>query len=511
MAELGDTSNPKELVPGDPEALRGTARSLSTYGDTLKQAGNGLKKIDDGGWTGPAGDAFRNAFDGEPARWITCGDSFLSARDALNTYADTLDWAQDEAAAAISLWEQGEQATGQAREQHEQAEGRAQRAAADAGEPAPSPKPFDDPGAALREEARQKLNSARGAVTTDGNTAAGVVDQAQQAAPEEPGWLEDVVDSVGDALGDTLREVGEFVGDVLREVGDVVDDVLDAVGDAVDEVLDATGDVVDEVLDGVGDVVGGVLDGVGGLTGISAISDAGDAVDDALDDAGDAVDGALDDAGDAVDGALDDAGDAVDEAMDDAGDAVEEGTDDAGDTVDPDEDDDGHDEGDDGEGDRDGDDSDGNDGDVPDTDDSDDERRQTGTEWDNAEGDTDALPDPETIYTTPERQDHILDGDPNDQESGGHRHGEGRPNKTEFPADWSDDDVIDNVEDVAANPDQPPRQLPDGKWEVQGERDGVNVRVIVRSDGSIETAHPTHGEGVVKNDSQGNPHPKPYR
>ncbi len=194
--------------------------------------------------------------------------------------------------------------------------------------------------------------------------------------------------------------------------------------------------------------------------------------------------------------------------MDDTGDAVEEGTDDAGDTVNPDEDDDGHDEGDDGEGDRDGDDTDGNDGDVPDTDD---ERRQTGTEWDNADGDTEALPDPETIYTTPERQEHILDGDPNDQESGGHRHGEGRPNKTEFPERWDDDDVIENVEDVAANPDQPPRQLPDGKWEVQGERDGVNIRVIVRPDGSIETAHPTHGEGVVKNDRQGNPHPKPYR
>ncbi len=103
MAELGDTSDPKELVPGDPEALRGTARSLSTYGDTLTQAGNGLKKIDDGGWTGPAGDAFRSAFDGEPARWITCGESFLSARDALNTYADTLGWAQNEAAAAISF------------------------------------------------------------------------------------------------------------------------------------------------------------------------------------------------------------------------------------------------------------------------------------------------------------------------------------------------------------------------------------------------------------------------
>lgn len=132
---------------------------------------------------------------------------------------------------------------------------------------------------------------------------------------------------------------------------------------------------------------------------------------------------------------------------------------------------------------------------------------RTGTEWDNVDGGN--TPDPDTIYTSPEREDHILDGDPNDPESGGHRYGTGRPNKTEFPERWRDaDSEMEHIEDVARNPDRPPRELPDGNWEVFGNRDGVNLRVIVSPNGSILTAHPISGDGVVKNDRNGNPHPK---
>lgn len=512
VAELGETTDPKALVPGDPEALRGTGRSLGEYGDLLAQVGDGLKDIDDGGWTGEAADAFRNAFDGEPARWITSGDCFLDAKTAVNNYANTLGWAQDEASAAIDLWERGEQATATARTEHQQAQQRAEQQAEAAGEPAPTEQPFDDPGESLREQARQKLGRARDQVGSDGDNAAREVDRSQQPAPEEPGFLESAVDGVTDAIGDGLRAVGEGIASGVRAVGEGIDNVLEGIGDGVDAALDGIGAAVDGTLDVVGDAVGGTMEGIGDLTGITAISDAGKSVDGALDDAGDTVHGALDDAGDAANKGLNIAGDAVAGATDDAGDEVEDTADDAGDTVDPDEDDDGTDEDD--SNDEDGDDTDGEDpnDDDPDQHDGADEdhpNRQTGTEWDNAEGNSDQLPDPETVYTTPERQEHILDGDPNDEESGGHRHGTGRPNKTEFPERWDDDEVVDNVEDVARNPDSPPRQLPDDKWEVRGERDGVEIRVIVREDGSIETAHPVGGDGVVKNDSQGRPHPKP--
>jgi hypothetical protein len=495
MAELGETTDPKALVPGDATALQATAHSLDRFGTTLSRVGSGLRAIDDGGWSGQAADAFRNKFDGEPTRWTTCGDSFVSARDALVNYARTLSWAQGEAAAAIDLWERGEQATNQAKAAHQQQEQQAASAAAAAGEPAPAATPFSDPGEALRQQARDQLGRARGQVVGDGNNAAGIVARAQESAPEEPSWLEETVDDIGDAFGDAVRDVGEAIADGVRAVGEGVDNLLDGVGDVVEGVLDVTGDVVDGVLDVTGDVVGGTLRGVGDLTGITAISDAGDTVDGALDDAGDTVDGALDDAGDEVDGATDDAGDEVGDATDDAGDEVEDVADDVGDAVDPDEE----------TGDEDAD-GDGEDGDADDQgeDDEDDEpETDRNGHWAEANGEP---PNPDDISASDARA-HILYGDANGQD-GGHRHDSGVPDKTTFPEDWDDDKIIDEVEDVAKNPDNPPvYDEKRGTWTVTGTRDGVDIRVIVKPDGTIITGHPTGGEGVHRNDENGDPQP----
>ncbi|MGH3621910.1 MAG: putative T7SS-secreted protein [Sciscionella sp.] len=69
MAELGETNDPAELVPGDPCALHDTAYSMTGYGDTLYEAGAGLRCIDTTeGWSGKAADAFRDVFDGQPGR-----------------------------------------------------------------------------------------------------------------------------------------------------------------------------------------------------------------------------------------------------------------------------------------------------------------------------------------------------------------------------------------------------------------------------------------------------------
>jgi hypothetical protein len=495
MAELGETTDPKALVPGDPAALQTTARSLDTFGTSLNRVGGGLRAIDDGGWTGQAADAFRNAFDGEPARWTTCGECFVSARDALDNYSRTLSWAQGEAAAAIDLWERGEQATNQAKAAHQQQEQQAAQAAAAAGEPTPAATPFSDPGESLRQQARDQLDRARGQVTSEGNNAAGILARAQESAPEEPNWLEETIDDIGDAFGNAVRDVGEAVADGIRAVGDGIDTVLDGVGDVVEGALDTAGDVVDGALDTAGDVAGGVLRGVGDLTGINAISDAGDSVDGALDDAGDSVDGALDDAGDAVDGAADDAGDEVSDAADDAGDEVEDTADDAGDTVDPDDET--------GEEDSDGDGEDG-DADDQDEDDADDEpETDRNGHWENSTGET---PNPNDVSASDARA-HILYGDA-DGEGGGHRHDSGVPNKTTFPPDWDDDQIIDQVEDVAKNPDNPPVYDEEREaWTVTGTRDGVDIEVIVQPDGTIRTGYPTGGEGVHRNNDDGDPEP----
>jgi hypothetical protein len=45
-AELGDTQDPTALVPGSPAAIHQTAQNLTTYGDALHDAGQGLGSID---------------------------------------------------------------------------------------------------------------------------------------------------------------------------------------------------------------------------------------------------------------------------------------------------------------------------------------------------------------------------------------------------------------------------------------------------------------------------------
>jgi hypothetical protein len=106
-------------------------------------------------------------------------------------------------------------------------------------------------------------------------------------------------------------------------------------------------------------------------------------------------------------------------------------------------------------------------------------------------------PEVEGIHLADDRRSHIMDGEPGGR--GGHRHGTGIPRKTEFPADWDDDTTVGHIVDVARRPDSVEMQ-DNGRWIVRGERDGVEMDVIVEPDGRIVTAYPLPGgRGVVEN------------
>lgn len=119
------------------------------------------------------------------------------------------------------------------------------------------------------------------------------------------------------------------------------------------------------------------------------------------------------------------------------------------------------------------------------------------TGWDSV-GESPERPDSAAIHLPSDRREHILDGDAS---GGGHRAETGRPGKSEFPPEWSDDKIEEVVEDVARHPDDEPYHQPNGRWLVSGTRDGVDVKVVVHPDGRIWTAYPTAGPGVVKNPS----------
>jgi hypothetical protein len=117
--------------------------------------------------------------------------------------------------------------------------------------------------------------------------------------------------------------------------------------------------------------------------------------------------------------------------------------------------------------------------------------------------DAEARPKAEDINVTPERTTHILDGEPGG--GGGHRHGTGKPGKTEFPASWNDERVIANVLDVARRPDKPPTSQDwNDTWLCTGTRDAVNVWAVVERSGDILTGWPEEGgPGVVRNPRRG--------
>jgi len=111
-------------------------------------------------------------------------------------------------------------------------------------------------------------------------------------------------------------------------------------------------------------------------------------------------------------------------------------------------------------------------------------------------------PPPDQIQVSPERRVHILDGD---SIGGGHRHGVGKPGKTEFPAAWTDEKIIASVLDVARRPDKPPtRQDWNNTWLCTGTRDSVDVSAVVEQSGNILTGWPEEGgPGVVRNPMKG--------
>ncbi|MFL6118310.1 putative T7SS-secreted protein [Actinophytocola sp.] len=243
--ELGETSDPKELVPGDADSVTSTLNAMRAYGDALHEAGEGLQKIDTTeGWTGAAGDAFRKVFDGQPGKWLEAGDCFHNGATALETYTSTLTWAQGQAAEAIRQWNDGETATNQARTKHQQDEQEAGHSL-----------PFDDSvGEGKRAAARDILDKARGQLKSAGDTANKAVGAARDKAPEKPGFWSKVWDGVKDIASD--------VGATLENVGGAVVNTVASVGNAI---INHPGDVAAAALGALTVAAGAGGEGLGGL------------------------------------------------------------------------------------------------------------------------------------------------------------------------------------------------------------------------------------------------------
>jgi hypothetical protein len=152
-AELGQTSDPRGLIPGEPDAIAADLRALAAAMTAIEGTGDGLRRVDHpNGWKGQASDAFGEAFGAEPPKWARAVEDLDGGGTALADYADVLGWAQGRAQLAIEVFAQGEAAS------------KAAAARYDALTALPGGAllgPFVDPGGTLRREARAILANAR--------------------------------------------------------------------------------------------------------------------------------------------------------------------------------------------------------------------------------------------------------------------------------------------------------------------------------------------------------------
>jgi hypothetical protein len=91
---------------------------------------------------------------------------------------------------------------------------------------------------------------------------------------------------------------------------------------------------------------------------------------------------------------------------------------------------------------------------------------------------------------TDARRVHILYGD---QSGGGHLSGVGKPCKSEFPSDWTEEKITRTVEQIAANDNLNWKRQENGYYTVNRMVEDVRVRVVVdRRKNEIVTAYPVN-------------------
>lgn len=232
MSQLGLTTDPTQLIPGDPQEIHTVEGDLIEYGDLLYEAGAGLQRIDTGaGWSGAAADAFHAVFRGQPGKWLQAADAFHQAADALGVYAGVLSWAQGQAADAITVW---------------------------------------NCGPAHHQAAQGTLGAAVNQVNSAGDTAATLVGAARDLAPPKPSfWSRMTSDVESDLRGfvtSTLHVDEQITADALSAVASLGNAALNNPG----AVAETSAGAILTVLCGGGEVGGGLLDatGVGALVGV---------------------------------------------------------------------------------------------------------------------------------------------------------------------------------------------------------------------------------------------------
>ncbi|TDD51966.1 putative T7SS-secreted protein [Saccharopolyspora elongata] len=198
---------PQDVIPGDPVTVGEIGEHLTKLGGAFDRAGQGIKSIDSGGWTGQAGDAFReNYLDRAPAEWLAAADAFSDAGKAVLDYQKVLAEEKEKAARAKEELDRANEASLAAAKQHNAAV-----KAYESGSSGVAPSAFVDPNAEVRARAEGQIAAAKAAVQAADERATKIVLEAVQAAPAKPSELAQ--------LGANIADVGQLFGGTIYDFG----------------------------------------------------------------------------------------------------------------------------------------------------------------------------------------------------------------------------------------------------------------------------------------------------
>lgn len=264
--ELGQTQSPTDLIPGSVSDVRATAEAWKTRSTAATQVRDDLSRLDDDGtWKGDAYDAYLERFDRQLLQWKHAGEGLRAGANALFTWADALEWAQEEADRAITLWNEAEQQAAAAMAAH-----RTSMRELRVGQGLRHPEidvPFADPSGPAHDEAREVLFNARMTLEVFARDCATRLDAAASTA-RMPLTDAEAADAAQRAITTVAVDVA-----VVRPFRATLDMLAVSA-----QTLWEHPDIILELLGGAALFVGGAALAVGGggltLTGVGAVAGA---------------------------------------------------------------------------------------------------------------------------------------------------------------------------------------------------------------------------------------------
>jgi RHS repeat-associated protein len=220
--DLGQTEDKTKLIYGSPSKLRSTATHLRNFQKAFDTVGDGLKGLDAAHLKGRAADAFRGSVHIQPPKWYRGADACEDAAKALESFAETVTWAQGQAQDAIDAWKEGTKASKDAADAHKKKVDDYNKAVdhynsqpADKRDPSslpPKPGEFHDPGKAKMQHAQEILSEARKQRNSAADTVRASLRKARDMAPPKPSYAH----QVGDGFTELQYMQDHFDGGLLK-------------------------------------------------------------------------------------------------------------------------------------------------------------------------------------------------------------------------------------------------------------------------------------------------------